>query len=80
MGGNRAFRYAGEVGMKSFVNEAGWDRVVRVLVGLGLIALWLGGVVTGVWGMALGLLGLAPLLTGLIGFCPLYALFKFRTR
>lgn len=66
--------------MKQFVNEASWDRVVRILIGLGLMALWLGGVVTGGWGLALGLFGLVPLFTGLIGFCPLYAVFKFRTK
>jgi hypothetical protein len=30
-------------------------------------------------GLALMVIGLIPLLTGLVGWCPLYALFKFGT-
>lgn len=65
--------------MKQFINEGRWDRLIRVLVGVVLLYLWLGGVVMGGWGLALGLFGFVPLLTGLVGVCPLYFLFKFRT-
>jgi len=50
-------------------NEAGWDRVVRVVLGIGLLSLTLIGPQT--W---LGLVGLVPLVTGLLGFCPLYGM------
>jgi len=50
-------------------NVGGLDRVLRVLVGVVLIALAATGTV-GWWGW----LGIIPLLTGLIRFCPLYAL------
>ncbi|WP_299027185.1 DUF2892 domain-containing protein [uncultured Thermanaerothrix sp.] len=61
------------------VNEAGWDRVLRVVLGLVLLILGWGGIVSGGWGTALKILGFVPLLTGLVGYCPLYALLKVRT-
>lgn len=60
-------------------NESGLDRVIRVLAGLVLLYLGLGGVVAGTLGVVLVVLGGVFLLTGLVGFCPLYALFKIRT-
>ena len=62
-----------------FMNESGMDRVIRVVVGIALLALGWGGVVTGGFGTVLKVLGFLPLLTGLVGFCPLYALVKIRT-
>lgn len=61
------------------VNEAGWDRVLRVVLGLVLLGLGWGGVVAGGWGLAFKIVGLIPLLTGLVGWCPLYSLFGVRT-
>lgn len=63
----------------SFVNESSVDRIVRVVVGVLLLALGWGGIVTGTLGTIFKILGFVPLLTGLIGWCPAYALFKFRT-
>lgn len=63
----------------SFANEAAWDRIVRVGVGIGLLYLGWAEVVTGGWGTALKIIGFLPLATGLLGWCPLYALFGFRT-
>jgi hypothetical protein len=62
------------------VNEAGWDRIARIVLGIVLLALGWGGVVAGFWGTALQWLGFVPLLTGLLGWCPLYALLRFRTK
>lgn len=64
----------------SFVNEAGWDRIARVAAGIVILYLGWSGVVTGGWGTFLKLIGFVPLATGLIGWCPLYALFRVRTR
>jgi len=64
--------------MKYF-NEAGWDRIVRIVLGVALLYLGWAGVVTGSWGTFLKVIGFVPLLTGLIGFCPIYAIFKVRT-
>ena len=51
------------------INEGGLDRMLRVVAGLALIALTLSGTI-GVWGWV----GLVPLATGAIGWCPLYTL------
>lgn len=56
--------------MKS--NVGGIDRILRIVVGAVLIGLTLVGSI-GVWGW----IGVVPLATGLIGFCPLYPLFGF---
>ncbi len=55
-------------------NVGGIDRVLRIVVGLVLIGLTLAGTL-GVWGW----LGLVPLATGAIGWCPPYAIFGWNT-
>ena len=52
-------------------NELGLDRVIRVVVGLVLIGLFAGQVVTGGLGWVVLFIGAALLGTGIIGFCPL---------
>lgn len=58
------------------VNEATWDRVIRVIIGLFLLSLlfWVEGN-SKYW----GLIGLLPLITGLAGYCPAYSLLKIST-
>lgn len=63
----------------SFLNEASWDRLIRIVLGIVLLALGWGGVVDGTLGLIFKIVGFLPLVTGLAGFCPLYALIKFRT-
>ena len=60
-------------------NEASWDRIARVVLGAVLIYLGFSGTVDGGLGTFLGVLGFVPLATGLVGWCPLYAIFRFRT-
>lgn len=48
-------------------NVGGIDRILRIVAGIVLIALAATGVV-GLWGY----IGVVPLLTGLIGWCPAY--------
>jgi len=55
-------------------NEHKVERVVRVLLGVGLLSLTVVGPQTP-W----GLIGLIPLVTGLVGSCPLYTLFGIST-
>jgi len=62
------------------VNEGKWDRIVRVVLGIVLFYLALGGVVAGTLGIVLGIVGVVLFVTGLVGFCPLYALLKFSTK
>lgn len=56
--------------MKS--NVGGIDRVLRIVIGLALIGLAATGTV-GVWGW----IGVVPLLTAALGFCPLYTVLGF---
>ena len=63
----------------AFVNEAGWERGLRIVVGAVLLYLGWTGVVAGTLGVVLKWLGFVPLLTGLIGWCPAYTLFGVRT-
>ena len=60
--------------MLARTNEGTSDRVIRIVLGLVLIALVFTGPRT-----AWGWIGLVPLLTGLLGFCPMYATFSFST-
>lgn len=62
----------------TFVNEAGWDRIARVVLGVVLLAVGFG-VVGGTLGTVLGVVGLIPLVTGLVGYCPLYSVLHVRT-
>lgn len=55
-------------------NEGTMDRVIRTVLGLGLLSL----VVIGPqswWGM----IGIIPLLTGVVGYCPLYRILGLRS-
>jgi len=62
-----------------FINEASWDRWVRIVLGIALLVLGWGGFVTGGLGVFLKIIGFVPLLTGVIGFCPIYRLINFKT-
>lgn len=55
-------------------NVGGIDRILRIVIGLALIGAAATGTV-GLWGY----LGLVPLATGLMGWCPPYAMFGFNT-
>jgi hypothetical protein len=55
-------------------NIGGIERIARIVIGLVLIGLAATGQV-GVWGW----LGLLPLVTGLIGWCPPYSLLGINT-
>ncbi len=55
-------------------NEAIWDRMIRVVLGIGLLSLVFVGPRTP-W----GIVGVVPLLTGLVGFCPLYRMLGLST-
>lgn len=56
------------------VNEGGLDRGLRIVAGLVLIGLAATGTV-GAWGW----IGVVPLATGLIGWCPAYSIFGMST-
>lgn len=56
------------------INEHTIDRALRVIAGLVLITLAATGTV-GAWGW----IGVLPLITGAVGFCPAYAIFGVST-
>jgi len=56
------------------VNEGKLDRAIRIVLGLALIAMVFIGPQTP-WGW----IGAVPLLTGLVGYCPLYSIFGINT-
>lgn len=58
--------------MKS--NSGGIDRILRIVAGLVLLGLTLTGNI-GVWGW----IGVVPLATGLLGWCPAYTLLGINT-
>jgi len=55
-------------------NEGTIDRAARIVIGLGLLALAFVGPAS-----PLGYIGVIPLVTGLVGFCPIYRVFGFST-
>ena len=60
-------------------NEGKWDRIIRVI--LGLILFYVGyAMLASPWNYVAYVLGLISLVTGLIGFCLIYSIFKINTK
>jgi hypothetical protein len=55
------------------------DKIIRIVLGAVFIALWLMGMTKGVLAIILGIVGVVFILTSVVSFCPLYALFGMRT-
>lgn len=55
-------------------NVGGIDKIMRIVAGVALIGLTLSGMI-GVWGW----IGVVPLATGLMGWCPAYTLLGIKT-
>lgn len=55
------------------VNVGGLDRILRIIVGIALLAMIF--IVPTWW----GLIGIIPLATGLVKFCPLYPILGIST-
>jgi hypothetical protein len=63
--------------MSKFLNMGPIDRIIRLVVGAGLISLFF--VLDNNW-KYLGILGIILVLTAAVGVCPLYMPFKIDTR
>jgi len=61
-------------------NESMLDRVIRFVLGAVLLYAWYTVLVTGVLATVALVIGVVLMLTGLIGWCPLYSLFGMSTR
>ena len=57
-------------------NVGNTDRWIRIVLGIALLSLIVFLDVSIRW---IGLIGLIPLITGIINFCPIYALLKIST-
>jgi len=56
------------------------DRVIRLIIVAVIVALYFAGKLSGLTLIILGIVAAAFLLTGLIGWCPIYAPFGLSTR
>ena len=70
----------------TFINEGLWDRLIRIIAGIALeYAAWIIWVPasvmspTGTIGIVFLVTGAIALVTGLVGWCPVYAFFDFST-
>ena len=61
------------------INESGLDRIIRVVAGAALLTMYFTHVITGSLGIVAILIGAVLLITGAVGFCPLYGLLKIHT-
>jgi len=60
-------------------NMSSLDRSIRVVAAAIFAYLYFAGIVTGAFGIVLLVLGAVFVLTSVVRFCPLYAIFKFST-
>ncbi len=61
------------------LNESYVDRIIRAVTGVVLLYLGFGGALAGGLAIVADVVGLVLLVTGAVGFCPLYAIIKFST-
>jgi hypothetical protein len=63
----------------TFVNEGVWDRLIRLVIALALgYAAWM--TWPGTAAIVYAVIGAIAFVTGLVGWCPVYALFGFSTK
>lgn len=63
--------------MKTNMGKA--DRIIRILIAIGILALYVNGTLTGTLGIVLLILAGVFVLTSVISFCPLYVPFGITT-
>ncbi len=56
------------------------DRLVRAIAAVVIAILLFTGTISGLWGTILGIVAAAFLITGALGFCPLYLPLKLSTK
>lgn len=61
-------------------NESNIDRIIRAILGIALLVVGFGGFISGTLGLVFKIVGALLLFTGAVGFCPIYALLKFKTK
>lgn len=66
--------------MKLSLNESPLDRAIRIVLGIAIAAVAVAGVVTGPVLYGAWIVAAILLVTGIVGFCPLYAILRVSTR
>lgn len=56
------------------------DRIIRLIIAAIIAALYFGGQISGTVAIVLGIVAIAFLVTGVIGWCPVYLPFGISTR
>lgn len=60
-------------------NMGSADRIIRVIIAAAIAGLFFTNIISGTLGIVLMVLAVVFVLTSLVSFCPLYALFGIRT-
>ena len=60
-------------------NLSNIDRIARVVLAALFAYLYFGGILPGTLGLVLFVLGIVFVLTSVLSFCPIYAMFKWST-
>jgi len=66
--------------MKFEINEAPVDRAIRIVLGIALAVVALGGAVSAPALYVVWVVAAIAVVTGIVGFCPLYAILRVRTK
>ncbi len=64
----------------TFQNEGTADRFLRIIIGAMLLGLAAANIAAGPWLFASLAVGVILAVTGIVGFCPLYAVLRLSTR
>lgn len=65
--------------MKLQINESPIDRAIRIVLGIALVAVGVAGLVTAPVLYLTWVVAAVALVTGIVGFCPLYAILRLST-
>ena len=65
--------------MKLQINESPIDRAIRIVLGIALVAVGVAGLVTAPVLYVTWVVAAVALVTGIVGFCPLYAILRLST-
>ena len=64
--------------MKKNMSKA--DGIIRIIIALAIVGLWYFGIISGLLMTILIVVAAIFIITGFVNFCPLYSIFKIRTR
>lgn len=66
--------------MQLKTNESTLDRAIRIVLGIALLGIAAVGTVAAPWVYLAWLVGAIAIVTGAVGFCPLYAVLRIGTK